>query len=155
MSAVAEGEETVTNVGFSFLNIPLFTHCRTVISVLTLIASSGQDEADRAVFLLLVLRVWWEGLGAVVEGGGVLVAGANHGAGVPHGRSWGLVLDLPIIRHLQLGCSRPLLHKNINHKEGRVRKNQPITGDHLEDSDSFKGFSLCPKNRLICKFRLY
>lgn len=81
------------------------THVRSPVcvgggsSVLTLIAPPRQDEADGAVLLLLVLRVWWEGLGAVVEGGGVLVAGANHGAGVPHGRSRGLVLDLPIIRH--------------------------------------------------------
>lgn len=75
-------------------------------SRLTFIASSCQDESNGAVFLLLVLRVWREGLGAMVEGDGVLVAGANHGAGVPHGRSWGLVLDLPIIRHLQIGCSR-------------------------------------------------
>lgn len=91
-----------------------------MISALTLIASSGQDESDRAVFLLLVLGVWWEGLGAVIEGGGVFVAGANHGAGVPHGRSWGLVLDLPIIRHLQLRCSRPLLQKHTNHRGGTV-----------------------------------
>lgn len=78
-------------------------------SRLTFIASSCQDESNGAVFLLLVLRVWREGLGAMVEGDGVFVAGANHGAGVPHGRSWGLVLDLPIIRHLQIGCSRPFL----------------------------------------------
>lgn len=83
----------------------------TALSLLTLVASSSQDESDRAVFLLLVLRIWRQGFGAVVEGGWVLVAGADHGAGVSHGRSWGLVLDLPIIRHLQLGCSRPLLHK--------------------------------------------
>lgn len=103
----------------------------TQISVLTLITSSCQDESDRAVFLLLVLRVWWEGLGAVVEGDGVLVAGADHGAGVPHGWSWGLVLDLPIIGHLQLGCSRPLLHKNTPiTRGGRVSGrniNQPQT----------------------------
>lgn len=70
------------------------------VSVLTLIASSCQDEANRSVLLLLVLRVRREGLGAVVDWSGVLVAGADHGAGVPHGRSWGLVLDLPIIRHV-------------------------------------------------------
>lgn len=92
------------------------------MSALTLIASSSQDEADRAVFLLLVLRVRWEGLGAMVERDGVLVAGANHGAGIPHGRSWGLVLDLPIIRHLQLGCSRPLLHRNTPIRGGKVSR---------------------------------
>lgn len=92
------------------------------VSVLTLIASSRQDESDRAIFLLLVLRVWWEGLGTVVEWGGVLVAGANHGACVPHGWSWGLVLDLPIIGHLQLSCSRAApAQRHTNHREGRLR----------------------------------
>lgn len=35
----------------------------------------------------------------MVERGGVLDGGANHGTGVPHGWGWGLVLDLSIIRH--------------------------------------------------------
>lgn len=35
----------------------------------------------------------------MVERDWVLGGGANHGAGVPHGWGWGLVLDLPIIRH--------------------------------------------------------
>lgn len=85
---------------------------------LTLIASSSQDESNRAVLLLLVFWVWWEGLRAMVEGGGLFVAGTNQGAGVSHGRSWGLVLNLPIIRHLQRRCSRPLLHKNKPIREG-------------------------------------
>lgn len=72
---------------------------------LTFVTSSRQDEADGPVFFLLVLRVRWEGLRAVVERGGVLDGGANHGAGVAHGRGWGLVLDLPIIRHFYLSCS--------------------------------------------------
>lgn len=106
-------------------------------SVLTLIASSCQDEADRAVFLLLVLRVWWEGLGAVVERDGVLVAGANHGAGVPHGWSWGLVLDLPIIRHLQLGCSRLLLHKNTPITRGGGVSGRKIKQSQASIQNSF------------------
>lgn len=79
--------------------------CGYLVRWLTFITSSRQDEADGPVFFLLVLWVWWEGLRAVVERGRVLDGGANHGAGVAHGRGWGLVLDLPIIRHFFLSCS--------------------------------------------------
>ena len=72
-------------------------------SSLTLVPASCQDGPDGALLLLPVLRVGWEGLGAMVDRGGIFAAGANHGAGVPHGRGRGLVLDFPIIRHLQLG----------------------------------------------------
>lgn len=73
---------------------------------LTLVSSSCQDGPDGAIFLLPVLWVGGEGLGAM--GGRIFAAGANQSAGVPHGRGWGLVLDVPIIRHihqLHAGCS--------------------------------------------------
>lgn len=81
-------------------------------SILTLITSTSQDESDWAIFLLLVFWVRGERLGPVGEGDGIFVGGSDHGAGVSHRRSWGLVLDLPIIRHLLWRCSQPLLHDN-------------------------------------------
>lgn len=57
----------------------------------------------------------------MVERDGVLVARTDHGAGVSHGRSWRLVLNLPIIGHLQTGCGRPLLpeHRRVTVRAGR------------------------------------
>lgn len=115
-------------------------------SRLTFIASSCQDESNGAVFLLLVLRVWREGLGAMVEGDGVLVAGANHGAGVPHGRSWGLVLDLPIIRHLQIGCSRPSLCT----REAKVKDRNTDDNGLVLNLSALHYWSDTNKNNISC-----
>lgn len=70
--------------------------------LLTLVSSSGEYGSDETFFSPLILRVGRQRFGAVIERAWIFTGRANHGAGVPHGRSRRLVFYFPVVRHLQL-----------------------------------------------------